>query len=76
MEQQENKLAQIIKSIKKVDKSMYNKIDDNFSKFAMPLGSLGEMQRFVEHICGIFNDEKPTIDKKALVVFCADNEYN
>lgn len=44
-----------------------------FSAIAMPLGSLGLLQEAVTQIAAIERTPRPSIGKRAVVVFCADN---
>lgn len=46
---------------------------DYWDTIAMPLGSLGELQKDVAKICGILETLKPDISNKCVTVFCADN---
>lgn len=43
---------------------------DNLSK---PLGSLGRLEDIVKQIAGISGDLFPKVDKKAIIIMCADN---
>lgn len=40
---------------------------------AKPLGSLGELEAIVERLAGIFGGIPRDIDKKRMLIFCADN---
>jgi nicotinate-nucleotide--dimethylbenzimidazole phosphoribosyltransferase len=40
---------------------------------AKPLGSLGELEGLITRICGITGTPDPSIDRRAVLVFCADN---
>lgn len=44
-----------------------------FSEIAMPLGSLGLLQDAVAQIAAIRRTVRPSIKKRAVVMFCADN---
>lgn len=44
-----------------------------FTKIAIPLGSLGLLEDAIVQLAGIRKTVKPSIDKRAVVVFCADN---
>ncbi len=44
-----------------------------FSNIAIPLGSLGLLQDAIIQLAGIQRRAKPEINKRAVVVFCADN---
>lgn len=38
-----------------------------------PLGSLGKLEEIVQRIAGITGNSEPVIDKKAIIIMCADN---
>ena len=40
---------------------------------AKPLGSLGELETLITRICGVTGTDEPSIARKAVLVFCADN---
>ena len=44
-----------------------------FSDIAIPLGSLGLLQEAVAQLAAIQRTERPSIEKRAVVMFCADN---
>lgn len=44
-----------------------------FAQLAIPLGSLGRLQDLVVQLCGISGDISPSIQKRGVVVFCADH---
>ena len=44
-----------------------------FDEIAMPLGSLGLLQEAVVQLAGAQRTPRPTIAKRAVVMFCADN---
>ena len=46
---------------------------DRWSHVAKPLGSLGVLERNIVRIAGIQADPLIDIEKKALVIMCADN---
>lgn len=46
---------------------------DKWSKVAKPLGSLGALEDMVTKICAMVGSTSPSISKRAVVVFCADN---
>ena len=47
--------------------------EQRFSDIAMPLGSLGLLQDAVAQIAAIRRTPRPSIAKRAVVMFCADN---
>ena len=46
---------------------------DHWDAIAMPLRSLGRLQQTITRIAGMTGTPRVKLDKKALVVFCADN---
>lgn len=46
---------------------------DNWNSIATPLNSLGKLEDIIVQCAGIFETDKVCIDKKAVVVMCADN---
>ena len=44
-----------------------------FSKIAKPLGSLGVLEEDIIKIAGMTGSAAVKLDKKALIIFCADN---
>lgn len=67
------KLDEIISGIETVDENIKNEVTKKFDKLAIPIGSLGELQSLVTRICIASHDISANIDKRAVVVFCADN---
>lgn len=52
---------------------MIEKVIKKLDNLTKPKNSLGDLERLVVQIADIQNTEKPCIDKKAVVVMCADN---
>jgi nicotinate-nucleotide--dimethylbenzimidazole phosphoribosyltransferase len=63
---QENKVCSLNTEIMQKTKKRL----DNLTK---PLGSLGKLEEIVYRISGITGELFPKVDKKAIVIFCADN---
>lgn len=51
----------------------FDSAQKKWSNIAIPLGSLGILQENISKICAIQKTLNPQIDKKCVVVFCADN---
>ena len=66
-------LAQYIDSINAFDLSAQEMAKIRWDKIAKPLNSLGKLEKAVSQMAGIFGKDDFDIDKKALVVMCADN---
>ena len=66
-------LEQVVNSISALDKNAMQVCQDRWNAIAHPLNSLGKMEKMLIHIAGITGNSQISIDKKALVVFCADN---
>lgn len=67
------KYEKILEEIKPVDETILSQAEQKFQSLAMPLHSLGKLQDIVISLCGIQKNISPTINKRALLVFCADN---
>ena len=59
--------------IDKPDKEYYSKIKMKWDKISKPLDSLGDFEEIICRIGAIRGTEAPKLDKKVLVVMCADN---
>jgi nicotinate-nucleotide--dimethylbenzimidazole phosphoribosyltransferase len=46
---------------------------ENWNRVAKPLGSLGKLEDLIVQIAGITRTAAPSLDRKAVVAFCADN---
>lgn len=66
-------LNEAISAVKPLDEESMQAVRRRFSEIAMPLGSLGLLQEAVVQLAGIQRGQKPDIEKRAVVVFCADN---
>ena len=68
-----NSLEDYIKKIEPIDDEYVKKSKQRWDSIAKPLGSLGRLEWAVSAMAGIFGSDNFDIDKKALVVMCADN---
>lgn len=55
------------------DAAVYAKVKQNWDALAKPLDSMGEFEAVFAKIGAITGDEKVPIEKKAVIVMCADN---
>lgn len=66
-------LYEIIKNIRPADKRYYEIAQKRWLTVAKPLFSLGRLEELVSRIAAITKTADVSIDKKALVIMCADN---
>ncbi|MGI6216759.1 MAG: nicotinate-nucleotide--dimethylbenzimidazole phosphoribosyltransferase [Coriobacteriales bacterium] len=66
-------LGKINSSIADYDQEAADKCKKNWDSIAKPLGSLGLLENVVIDIAGLTGDPDVNIDKRAVVVMCADN---
>lgn len=59
--------------IRPLDPAAFSRAGLRWSKVAKPLGSLGILEDDITRIAGMTGSSDVNIEKKALVVFCADN---
>ena len=62
-----------IKKISPADKSTYIKSGEKWDSVAKPLGSFGQLETLIQQISAIQGSEDVHIDKRTVVVFCADH---
>ncbi len=67
------KLKDYLKSIELPDEKVAFKALARFREMAIPIGSLGRLENMITKICGITGNLNPNLDKKAIVIMCADN---
>lgn len=66
-------LEDLADSIEPFDAAACQRARDKWNAVAKPIGSLGALETAVEQLAGIAGTEDVAIDKRALVVLCADN---
>lgn len=66
-------LEQICNSIQPLNKAAMRQARKNWDAVAKPLGSLGRLEDLIVQLAGITGTPEVTIDRKAVVAFCADN---
>lgn len=67
------KIDEALKKIKPIDERAKNQCITRWNSIAKPLHSLGKLEDGIEQIAGITGNHQVCIDKKALVIMCADN---
>ena len=66
-------IAGVSRRIAAPDRQALNDARDKWNAVAKPIGSLGEFELMVEKIAGLTGDSNVDIEKRAVVVLCADN---
>ncbi len=67
------KMEEAIKSIQPLDVKAMEKAQARLDSLTKPLGSLGRLEDIVKQLAGITGDVFPSVDKKTVVIMCADN---
>lgn len=67
------KLQETISKIRPIDRDSMDAARRRFTQIAIPLGSLGLLEDTIIQLAGIRRTARPTIAKRAVVAFCADN---
>lgn len=70
---EEKNLNQIIKSIQPVDEKSIQTAQKKWNSIAKPLHSLGKLEEHIIRIAGMTKNPEVSLEKKALIVMCADN---
>lgn len=66
-------LEQTIKNIKPVDEASHTACMNYWNNMGKPLHSLGKLETLWAQLAGIQRTVHPTVEKRALIVMCADN---
>lgn len=66
-------LQETIKIIQPLDQEAMKAAKEQWDSIAKPLGSLGKLEENIIRIAGIQRSKQVIINKKALVIMCADN---
>lgn len=66
-------LEETIRQIRPLDEEAMERAWRHWDSIAKPLRSLGKLEKALVQIAGIQREEKISIDKKGLVIMCADN---
>ena len=61
------------KSIEEPDKTMQEEMERYIDNLTKPVGALGELENIVIRLAGIQKSRNIAIDKKVVVIMCADN---
>lgn len=67
------KLEEALKLIEPVDEVAINQCKNRWDSIAKPLHSLGKLEDGIIQIAGIIRSHQVKLEKKALVIMCADN---
>lgn len=67
------KLEEALRSIEPLDEAAMEQSRKRWSSIAKPLNSLGLLEQAITKIAGISRDANLHIEKKAILVYCADN---
>jgi len=67
------KLSDYLAEIKVPDAAVMKQAQENFSNIAIPIGSLGVLETLARRVCAITGDIRPSVDRKCIVIMCADN---
>ena len=73
LDQLEKRLVGELDKIQPLDESVQKESQLRWDHIAKPLYSLGKLETAVTQIAGITRTSTPSIEKKALVILCADN---
>lgn len=66
-------LDEIIKKIQPIDRKAMELSEKKWNSIAKPLHSLGKLEKHITQIAGITGNVEINLEKKALIVMCADN---
>lgn len=66
-------LQKILADIQTIDLNVVKQSKNRWDNIAKPLNSLGKLESAVSQMAGIFGTDDFDIEKKALIVMCADN---
>jgi nicotinate-nucleotide--dimethylbenzimidazole phosphoribosyltransferase len=67
------KLKDAITKITPLDQAAIQAAEKQWASVAKPLGSLGVLEEDITRMAGIFGTNRYTIEKRAVIVMCADN---
>lgn len=66
-------MENILKSIGGLDEKLMAEAQLRLDSLTKPIGSLGKLEEVVKRIVGITGKLYPKVDKKAVIIMCADN---
>lgn len=67
------KLEELVAEIKPIDRELCREAVKKWDSIAKPLRSLGMLEDMVTQLVGITGELEPRTDKKAVLIYCADN---
>ncbi len=67
------KLFDVINKIEPASQDLRQQAQGKWNAIAKPLGSLGILEDVITDICAVTGTLHPRLDRRAVVVFCADN---
>jgi nicotinate-nucleotide--dimethylbenzimidazole phosphoribosyltransferase len=62
-----------VKAIRELDKEIMDRAQVRLDSLTKPLGSLGRLEEIVKQLAGITGDLFPEVNKKTVIIMCADN---
>lgn len=68
-----SKLQEVLQNITPIDQSMCQASREKWDEIGKPLRSLGKLEEMVITLAGVTRTLTPKADKKAVLIFCADN---
>lgn len=68
-----SKLQEVLQNIEPIDQSMCQASREKWDEIGKPLRSLGKLEEMVITLAGATRNLTPKVDKKAVLIFCADN---
>lgn len=66
-------LKQALEAIELLDENSMERAGRRLDSLSKPLGSLGRLENIVKQLAGINKEVFPRVDKKTVVIMCADN---
>lgn len=68
-----NRINEVIEGIEELNRSAMIKAEERLDSLAKPIGSLGKLENIAVQLSGITGKVKNKIEKKAIIIMCADN---
>lgn len=68
-----SKLQEVLQNITPIDQNMCQASREKWDEIGKPLRSLGKLEEMVIQLAGVTRNLTPKADKKAVLIFCADN---
>lgn len=67
------KFQETLEKIEKINDKAKKQSKERWDSIAKPLNSLGKIETGIQQIAGIIGNQNVVLDKKALIIMCADN---